>query len=282
MPELADLALLRDVLSVLSRSGVSCFLIGAGARVLGLDERFGISGARATKDWDFAVRVNSWHEWHSLRERFFAAQGGSFSPTDSPHRFVHQEGRLLDLVPYGPLESPAGRIAWPDGTVMSVGGFSEAAAQCDTLEIEPGLRLQVACLPSLALLKLHAYLERRVEGTLRDIQDFDWLLRHYDASPGHEHRVDRELRGHLIAENIEYSESGATLLGLDVARIHAPNALEPLSGLLTEFGDPYGRPVQDVLRAHSLVNEAQEGRLRTQINARLEAFRRGVQTRSRA
>lgn len=63
----ADIALLRDLLTVIPRATRPCFLVGAGARVLGLDERFGIPGARATLDWDFAVRVSSWRELRPCR-----------------------------------------------------------------------------------------------------------------------------------------------------------------------------------------------------------------------
>jgi len=272
----ADLALIRDLLAVLGESGVPCFLIGAGARVLGLDERFGISGARATLDWDFAVRVGSWEEWRLLHERLVSVEGMPFQATGSPHRFRHREGRLLDLVPYGGLEDPAGSLEWPDGSRMSVWGFDEAADRCEMLEVAPGLHLQVACLPSLALLKLHGYLDRRARGVRHDIQDLDWLLRHYDALPAHEDRAQSELREPLLAGEIEYSEAGAMLLGSDAARMHGPTVLEPLAGLLAELGDPYGRPVQDVLQARRIVDEAQEEELRARVLARFRAFRHGL------
>lgn len=182
----ADIALLRDLLTVIPRATRPCFLVGAGARVLGLDERFGIPGARATLDWDFAVRVSSWREWAALRARLLDAPGRPFRATAAEHRLEHVEGRQLDLVPFGGLETGSGEIVWPDSTRMTVHGFAEAAAHCDLIEVERGLHVHVASLPSLALLKLHAYLDRRVKGVTKDIQDFDWIARHYDYPSAHD------------------------------------------------------------------------------------------------
>lgn len=116
----SDIALMRDLLHVLVQSGEPCFLVGAGARVLGFDERWGIPGARATLDWDFAVRVASWEEWRALRERILAMPGQPFRSNLAQHRFDHEAGRQLDLVPFGGLEGTAGEIVWPDGSKMSV------------------------------------------------------------------------------------------------------------------------------------------------------------------
>jgi predicted nucleotidyltransferase len=164
---------------------------------------------------------------------------------------------------------------------MSVVGFGEAAEHCNAIEIEKGLYVQVACIPSLALLKLHAYLDRRARGLSKDIQDFDWFLRHYDLVPGHELRIHEELRELLIASEIESSTAGAMLLGTDLARVHSRSALEPLEGLLAEFGDPFGRPVEDVLRTYAAPDEAQERAERARIRARLDAFVRGLSFGSR-
>lgn len=272
----ADLALLRDLLAILRAEGVPCFLVGAGARVLGLDERWGIGGARATLDWDFAVRVGSWEEWHALRVRLLAAPSHPFRSTSAQHRFEHAQGRLVDLVPFGGLESPAGEILWPDESRMSVRGLAEAAAHCDAIEVGSGLQVEAASLPSLALLKLHAYLDRRVRGIAKDIQDFDWLLRHYDVPPQHVLRIHAELADVLIAAGIEFSEAGAMLLGQDVARIHTEAVIEPVAGLLAELGDQWGRPVEHVLAAHRVVDEEREQELRARIAARFDAFRLGL------
>ncbi|MBL8861737.1 MAG: nucleotidyl transferase AbiEii/AbiGii toxin family protein [Planctomycetes bacterium] len=272
----ADLALLRDLLAVVPHPAQPCFLVGAGARVLGLDERFGIAGARATLDWDFAVRVGSWREWESLRARLLDAPGRPFRPTSAQHRLEHAQGRQLDLVPFGGLETGAGEIVWPDATRMTVHGFAEAAAHCDVIEVENGLLVHVASLPSLALLKLHAYLDRRTKGVTKDIQDFDWIARHYDFPSDHELRIHEELAERLIASGTEFSEAGAMLLGVDVARIHSMAVIAPVRRLLTESLDPHSRAIEDVLKAARGLDDERRQELRGRIAARMQAFERGL------
>ncbi len=111
----ADLALLRNFLAVARGQGMRCLLIGAGARMVSIEKRFGISAARATLDWDFAVRVASWDEGFArLRRSLTEVPGAPFRSGTAAHRLVHERGRLLDVIPFGGLESPSGRISWPD------------------------------------------------------------------------------------------------------------------------------------------------------------------------
>jgi len=269
-----DLALLRDLLAALEEHGNACFLVGAGARILALDARFGIAGARATFDWDFAVRVESWAEWATVREALCL---GAFHPTTAQHRLVHEHGGQLDLVPFGDLETNTGEIVWPDESRMSVRGFAEAARHCVAIELEGGLRVQVASLPSLALLKLHAYAERRRRGVVKDIQDFDWILRHYDFPSEHVLRIHDELAEALIATGTDYSEAGAMLLGSDLARFHTTDAIEPLRSLLEELVDAYSRAVEDMLLASGRDgDEDARDEVRRRTVARGRAFLRGV------
>ncbi len=269
-----DLALLRDLLDVLGERGNPCFLVGAGARILALDVRFGVTGARATFDWDFAVQAESWKEWSALRDALCLR---TFRPTAAQHRLVHERGGQLDLVPFGELETETGEIVWPDDSRMSVRDFEEAARHCVEIEVERGLRVQVASLPSLALLKLHAYTERRRRGVVKDIQDFDWILRHYDFPSEHVLRIHDELADVLIASGTEYSEAGAMLLGTDVARFHSTETVEPLRLLLGELGDAYSRSVEDMLLAAGRGgDEHSRNETRRQTLARGRAFLHGL------
>ncbi len=272
----ADLALLRDLLAVVQHPAQPCFLVGAGARVLGLDERFGIPGARATLDWDFAVRVSSWPEWELLRARLLEAPGSPFRATSAQHRLEHTLGRQLDLVPFGGLETGTGEIVWPDATRMTVHGFAEAAVHCSVIEIERGLLVHVASLPSLALLKLHAYLDRRTKGVTKDIQDFDWIARHYDFPSDHELRIHDELAERLIASGTEFSEAGAMLLGVDVAKIHSMAAIAPVRRLLTESLDPHSRVIEDVMKVARVLDDERRQEQRARVVARMQAFGRGL------
>jgi predicted nucleotidyltransferase len=217
----ADAALLRDFLDAIDGAHTTCFLVGAGARVLTFDERWRLRGARTTLDWDFAIRAASWEHWSTLTARLLKAVPPKFRAGVAEHRFIHIDGGALDLVPYGGLESPSGEILWPSKSRMSVLGFKESEAGCELVDIGMDLLVPVAAIPSLALLKLHAYRDRRKRGESKDIQDFDWFLRHYESA-GNELRVHEELGDLLRAEHLSIENAGAALLGADVAWLHQP------------------------------------------------------------
>jgi len=125
-------------------------------------------------------------------------------------------------------------------------------------------------------LKLHAYLDRRTKGVTKDIQDFDWIARHYDFPSDHELRIHDELAERLIASGTEFSEAGAMLLGVDVARIHSPAVMAPIRRLLTESLDPHSRAVEDAIKPARGFDEERRQELRTRIAARMQAFVRGL------
>ena len=85
-------------------TGVTPYMIGAGAIQLG-PTRHWESRPRMTRDWDFAVRVDTWSEFHSLKKQL---TGAGFSCAAEEHRPQHKNGRILDLVPFGGLASPNG------------------------------------------------------------------------------------------------------------------------------------------------------------------------------
>jgi len=171
----ADLELLRDFLAAMDAARATCFLVGAGARVLSFDHRWSLRGARTTLDWDFAVHAESWEHWSELTSHLLVGNPPNFTRGRAPHRFLHRGGSILDLVPYGGLEAPTGEILWPDRTRMTVHGFRSSAGTRESIEVGAGLVVPVAAVASLALLKLHAYRDRRARGERKDIRDFDWI-----------------------------------------------------------------------------------------------------------
>ncbi len=264
--------LLRDFLDAMRAANARCFLIGAGARVLSMDGRWGILGGRTTLDWDFAVRVANWTEWDSLTAQLVA--GGRFTRTGTPHRFRHADGGLLDLVPYGAIESPAGEICWPDRSTMSVVGFQESERRLELIVVAPGLEVPVAAIPSLALLKLHAYVDRRSRHETKDIQDFDWYLRHYESADN-ELRIHDELGEFIRDGAFDIEFAGAALLGSDLARSFPPPALLVPRAVLDEARDPWSRLVNHVLGRVTSSGEDEE-RARQRIVDRFAACAFGL------
>lgn len=270
-----DIALLRDFIAAMKKARTKCFLVGAGARVLTLDMKWEVRDARTTRDWDFAIRVKSWDEWRELTGQLVQGVQPKFRSSTAAHRFIHVDGGQLDLIPYGDLESPGGEILWPGQGRMSVHGLAESEGQCVSLEMGSGLIVPVAAVPSLALLKLCAYGDRRLRGERKDIQDFDWFLDNYESA-GNEVRVHDDLGDVLRRGEIDVEAAGAALLGFDVTRIHSAEVIVVVRSILTESRDIWSRVITDVVAGRSLADDEEDRRRRTEVSRRFRAFELGL------
>jgi predicted nucleotidyltransferase len=277
MLQAPDLALLRDFLRISRARGARCTLIGAGARVILLDEKWNVSRARATQDWDFVVQVESWEEYHALRSDLISGEGNQFVVTDTQHRLQHVKGGLLDLVPCGAIEDPPEVVTLPGGNRMSVRHMSSPGLRTESIELEPNLFVQVASIPSWALLKLDAYADRRAGAVTKDIEDFYWLLGCYEDA-GNEERVFDELGDLIRDDGLDADDAGALLLGRDLAMTHASETLSAVRALLAEAHDPYSRLVNDIRRAERMGEVEEDEATRARICKRIAAFERGLGT----
>lgn len=275
----SDLALLRDFLRVTRARGTRCTLIGAGARVLLLDERWNVPRARATQDWDFVVQVESWEEYHALRAELVGSAANRFTETEQSHRLVHAQGGLLDLVPCGAIEDPPNVVTLPGGNKMSVRHMSTPGLHAESIELEPGLFVQVATIPSWALLKLDAYEDRRTDAITKDIEDFYWLLNCYEDA-GNAERTFDELGDLLRDEQVEAEDAGALLLGRDLAKVHGQESLSIVRRILVEAEDPYSRLVTDIRKAANTGYSDDDDAERARICKRLAAFGMGLNHRT--
>ena len=107
---------------------------------------------RATNDIDFGIVIEAWEEFGWLREALIIDEG--FQP--HPHqqqRLLHEEGAIIDLVPFGNLEQSTGLIVWPPDSAieMSTVGFREAYANAIEVRLADDLEVKVAWLAGLAL-----------------------------------------------------------------------------------------------------------------------------------
>lgn len=129
----SDLAPLARVVNALQAAtaplAVEFFLMGAAARDLWLTHAHGSDIKRQTEDVDFAVMLDDWKAFDTLRERLLA--GGAFTGRSglATHQLLHQPTRLpLDIVPFGGIERADRTIAWPpdQSTVFDCFGAKEA------------------------------------------------------------------------------------------------------------------------------------------------------------
>lgn len=207
--------IIRRVAQAAEGEDLRLFIVGAHARDLILQYAYDLPVHRATNDIDFGIVVENWDAFTRLREKLIASARFD-SHNTVKQRLVHESGLLIDLVPFGGLEEPAGQIAWPPdfAIVMSTVGFKEAYDNSIEIRIADDMVVKVASLAGLALLKIVAWDDRRYE---RDAQDLGLIIRHY-LDAGNEERVYSEQGDcfDLLDDAFDYDKVSARLLGRDV------------------------------------------------------------------
>jgi len=233
------LEVLRQVDRAARELALDYFVVGAMAQDILLNNVFGLSAGRATRDVDLAVAVEEWSRFEAIKARL--VETGLFnSDAKVAHRLYYRAvsgGRdyPLDLVPFGGVELPGSEIAWPPdrAVVMNVAGYGEAFTSAILVEAEPGFAVRVASLPGLAILKLIAWTDRGASDP-RDAIDLAILLRQYEAA-GNEERLFGTEIGVLDIVNYDLDLAAARLLGMDAGRIAAPTTRGQILAL---FNDP--------------------------------------------
>lgn len=171
--------------------------------------------ARATEDVDLAFPVADWREFDVLRAALIDSR--MFRPARPAHRLLYQDRVPIDLIPFGGVEAPNGRIMWPaDETVMGVLGYREALATAIEVMLPESQRVLTISLPMLVMLKLLAWSERHVVHPRKDASDLFFILKHYLNKENTE-RLYREAAHLLEAEDFDYEAAGGWLAGHDGA-----------------------------------------------------------------
>ena len=230
--------ILRAVKQAASEIGVPATLVGATARDIMLTHIFGIPARRATADIDIALAIRGWDSFEEIFRRLLLDR--RFEKAEqTPNRLWFQgaanpQARPVDVVPYGPgVDGPL--FNWPnDGDMeMNVAGYADAAGGAETVHITPDLTFEVTTLPGLALLKIYAWIDRRVY-TAKDADDLSVLLGKY-IQAGYEERIYEEELGVLEAVDYDLDRASSHLLGLHVARLCSDETREDLAAHLANI-----------------------------------------------
>ena len=252
--------------------GFQLLLVGATARIILLENVFGLNAGRATTDVDFAFALNSWNEFHAIKKHLVlnanfeeskgAAQRLYLRLPGFEHRFT------VDLIPYGGIENTPNSIAWPPDMsfIMNVAGYSDAMAASVSVEISLGLIIQVASIPGITILKLFAWADRGTENP-KDAIDLTSLLKGYYDAGNHERVYEDAIE---VLADVEFDPvlACAWLLGTDAAAISSPETKAKLIDLLE--GKQRTRLVEDMARASRGDENAIE-----QTSKLLEQFTKG-------
>ena len=176
-----DLRALGDLVRDLRdhSAGADFMLIGAAARDLLLQHHHGVEPLRKTTDVDFAFALSDWPAYIALTRRLIDT--GGFKPDErTQHRLRNRIGTLVDLLPFGGVESREAQIVWPPpgDTLMSVIGYAEANAATESVILPGAVPLAVITIPMFALLKLFAWDDRHWAQPRKDASDLLFVLDH--------------------------------------------------------------------------------------------------------
>lgn len=245
-------SVIRAVKNAATDLGLDIFLVGATARIILLENVYGLHTGRATHDIDFAFAVENWDQFQALKSRLTSisgfeevrgeAQRLTCQPASVERRFV------VDFIPFGGLESSRNTIAWPPdmSIMMNVAGYRDAHASAVRVEVEPGIVISIASIPGIAILKPFAWVDRGREDP-KDAIDLVTLFRQYNEA-GNQDRVYEDATAALEAVEYDIELAGAWLLGSDAFAMSSPETRGQLGAL---FAEPslMGRLVADMSRA---------------------------------
>jgi len=208
--------ILGRVDAVARSQGAAYLLTGAMARELLLVHVHGLPPGRATRDVDFGIQVQDWAGFNAFRRAL--VECGDFVGDESiPHRVYAVPERLglrmpVDIVPFGPIEAPAGVIHWPD-TVMDVRGFQVALASAQRIEVEPGIVIPIPRAEAMVLMKALAWKDRGATTHGRDAIDLVELLERGEDLIGLDALYDEHL-GTIERHRGDPRLAGAEVLGM--------------------------------------------------------------------
>jgi predicted nucleotidyltransferase len=234
------IALLRDVKEACAQLGAPFVLAGATARDILMFHLHGLKSSVATRDVDIAVCVVTWEFHEALLDVLVHTRRFSRHPKQQQKLLFRRDGDTfgseLDIVPFGQIERPRGEIHWPpDGDiVMTVLGFQEAVDTAQQVDIGEGLVIPVVTLPAFVMLKLFAWMDRRLNKNT-DATDLLFVLRHYfDA--GNAERTYELAMDLIEAADFDVTSAATGLLGREVRDLAYPPTLAALRDMLRSTG----------------------------------------------
>lgn len=96
---------LADLIDIVSSLDLPMILVGAGARLLIFDQKFG--EGRGTRDWDVAISIDDWGAYQQLSEYLTTGDSPRFRSTKNSHKFIHIATKIeVDIVPFGEIGEP--------------------------------------------------------------------------------------------------------------------------------------------------------------------------------
>lgn len=221
-------------------------LIGAEARDLLHRELGHTFGTRATQDVDLAFVIPSWAAYDRL------VSGLTVIP-DSGIAF-RVAGMHVDIMAFGPVESPQGTVRPPfrEADPLDVFGMAEVYGSSRPVSVGDGLGIRLPTVGGYVALKLKAWLDRSAVHNHKDAPDLGLALFWAGESAFFTDRFwdDHELFGEHGADA---GRGGAAVLGADVRRALGSAAADRLAALVTaESRDRLARTLETNRRDYAI------------------------------
>lgn len=230
---------LEAIADAAEREGVGWIVTGAMARWLVFEAIHGYARGRYTRDWDLGIQVEDWPRFRALEARLIGDAGFRSDPRRR-QRMHAPDGMIVDLIPFGGVETEHGRIRWDhdDELVLDVAGFRQAFEAAYRVRLNDRVTVRVVSPPALVLLKLVAWRDRHHDHD-RDAEDLAFLLRHFHALITHDlHEHYAEV---MAAVDYDIELAGPRVLGQQAAAIAGPELRSRIGRWLDdELEDPEG------------------------------------------
>ena len=224
-------ALLNVVSQAAQALKIKWMVTGAAGRMMLLEGVYGLPHGRATHDVDLGVMVANWSQYQRLVAQI-CKNADCVSDPKQRQRLSFRKDGILDLIPFGGIESKDRTIRWPpkNDFVMSVMGFREAYEDAVPVEVE-GIVVPVVSPVGLMLLKLVAWAERRYSQPRKDAADMAYILSHFSEVLTKEVLFDQHL-AELEAESYDIDLAASRILGQRMAAMTGKDTQQFLCDLL--------------------------------------------------
>ncbi len=166
---------------------------------------------RGTRDLDLCIAIDELDHGRDA-----ALPPGWSRDAHVRHRWRTGTGAIVDVVAAAPRLLRAGRIEWPDGTVLDLTGIDVAMTDAARIANDLPETTCVASVRALFLCKVAAWLDRPADRR-RDLGDLAVMLDRYVDESGPRLFDDPHLE-----PDREFDERPAFLLGLDLHEVCAP------------------------------------------------------------
>jgi predicted nucleotidyltransferase len=232
-PELNPLAqIVATIQAVAASLDIPVMIVGAMARDMHLQYRFGLDTRRQTEDADFAFAVRDWQQFDDLRGQLI---DNGFQPasTTAQHVLRHSSGLPIDLIPFRGIEDAQRQIVWPppNEAIMNTFGFDEALASAHEALLPGEARVKLVSIPALGLLKIMAWQDRHLRQPRKDAHDLMLIAANY-LDLGNRERLWDEHPDWAEADDFDYERAGARLLGHDLRALLDVHGTQTVSVIL--------------------------------------------------